>query len=627
MVLMSLGRQTISHTSAMAPPSNSQSATRPLSRGGEDRALDRLPSIVRAPRTDAIYNCHAYLTKVPVEGIKPFVEVLTTPGETVLDMFAGSGMTGVAATSLGRQALLSDISVLGQHIGRGYLTSAGPSDVRRSAKSVVNQAKAAIGDLYRTNRISDGTKAEVIRTIWSFVYLCPKCGERMVYFEHVDADGRPPDHCPKCSGPFARRSWSRSEDEPVRVVVDGEDGKQIEQAIQRVDLQRIERARKDPRQAEIPSLTISPDREMFSRSGLARAGVSETKQFFSPRNALALLELWKAIGQLPAEQIRQKLRFAFTACLARASRRYQWGPKRPLNAQNQTYYVAPIYFEWNVFELFERKVEAVIRSDELIFANTPLLVANPSKRSQYELASADRLTHVPDESVAYVFTDPPFGSNIFYADMNLFHEAWLGTATDDEHEAVMHTTGKKKKDTADRYETLLRGAFSEAYRVLRPGRFMSVVFGNSSGGVWSLVQRALRDTGFTDPLHAAILDKGQRSVKGLNSGSEGVVTLDLVLTVQKPERRTAVRRLGSSPAAMGALLAAAVAELDAETARNPSYVYVAALRQAIRLGQSLEGLHYSDVLLGLRTLGFSLDAKNGLFDRPVTASALAGLSS
>jgi adenine-specific DNA methylase len=106
--------------------------------------------------------------------------------------------------------------------------------------------------------------------------------------------------------------------------------------------------------------------------------------------------------------------------------------------------------------------------------------------------------------------------------MNLFHEAWLGKATDHAFEAVMHTTGRKKNGAAQRYETLLRNAFAEAFRVLKPGRYMSVVFGNSDGQVWGLVKRAIRDAGFRSiPVHVAILDKGQRSVKGLNSGSEG----------------------------------------------------------------------------------------------------------
>src|SRR5207245_884705 len=143
------------------------------------------------------------------------------------------------------------------------------------------------------------------------------------------------------------------------------------------------------------------------------------------------------------------------------------------------------------------------------------------------IASADDLLHLEDSSVDYVFTDPPFGSNIFYSDMNLFHEAWLGEVTDHEREAVMHTTGRRKNGAAERYEALLRGAFVEAFRILKPGRYMTVVFGNSDGKIWGLVQRAIRDAGFRSvPVHVAILDKGQRSVKGLSSGSEGVVTVD-----------------------------------------------------------------------------------------------------
>jgi hypothetical protein len=41
--------------------------------------LNALPAVVNAPRTDAIYNCHSYLTKVPVGAIRPFIEVFTKP--------------------------------------------------------------------------------------------------------------------------------------------------------------------------------------------------------------------------------------------------------------------------------------------------------------------------------------------------------------------------------------------------------------------------------------------------------------------------------------------------------------------------------------------------------------------
>ena len=42
----------------------------------------------------------------------------------------------------------------------------------------------------------------------------------------------------------------------------------------------------------------------------------------------------------------------------------------------------------------------------------------------------------PDHSVDYIFTDPPFGQNIFYADCSLLWESWLQTYTDEELEIV-----------------------------------------------------------------------------------------------------------------------------------------------------------------------------------------------
>jgi hypothetical protein len=360
---------------------------------------------------------------------------------------------------------------------------------------------------------------------------------------------------------------------------------------------------------------------MFGRSGLGKAELTNTSQFFSPRNAVALLELWRAIGKVRDEAIRQKLRFAFTAILPRASRRYQWSAQRPLNAQNQTYYIAPVYYEWNVFELFGRKVDAAIRADQELFGETPLLRGS-EKDAAYDLASADRLAHLDAESVDYVFTDPPFGSNIFYSDMNLFHEAWLGEITDRTSEAVVHTTGRRKNGAAERYEALLRGAFAEAFRVLRPGRHMSVVFGNSSGRIWGLVQRAIRDAGFkAAPVHVAILDKGQRSVKGPNSGSEGVVTVDLVLTVQKPARSESADdgielRNGDTQH----LIDEAIRSLSPQEATNPSHVYARILRTAIQKHYVLDHLHLSEVLLALRTAGHAVDHKTGRLLHPPAAS-------
>ena len=577
-------------------------------------AVDDLSDSIAVRRTDPLYNCHSYLTKIPIDAIAPFIRTFTRPGEVVADFFAGSGMTGLAALALGRHARLSDISVLGQHIANGYLVEVDGAVLLRVGAEVSDAARQAIGDLYHTLRASDGVTVDFVRTVWSFTYMCPSCDYALVYFEHVNGPNRSIVHCPGCGADFARRNWPRSNDVPVQVVVVGSDGKQKEQAISEYDLQRIVEAEGDARLTQVPSQPIEPEREMYSRSGLGKSGLTETKKFFSPRNAMSLLELWSAINQVDDEAVRLKLRFCFTAILPRASMRYQWSAKRPLNAQNQTYYIAPVYYEWNVFDLFQRKINAVRRGAAHLAERVDGLESAKSAQVTYDIASADNLAHLEDESIDYVFTDPPFGSNIFYSDMNLFHEAWLGAITDYTSEAVIHTTGRRKVNSAQRYEKLLRNAFREGWRILKPGGHMSVVFGNSRGRIWGSVQRALREIGFDPtPVHVAILDKGQRSVKGLKSGTEGVVTADLILTIRKPFRGSNMQlplRLVEENAQD--IIARIIEELALETTPNPSHVYARVIREALRNSVVLDELHFSDVLIALRNAGYRVDGKTGM---------------
>ena len=585
-----------------------------------------LPDFVVVPRTDPIYNAHSYLTKVPVGAIRPFIEEFTKPNDVVVDCFAGSGMTAVAALMSERRAEVSDISVLGRHVGRGFLSTVDKEQFVLEAGRIVTQVREDVGRFYRTQRHSDGQELEWNRTIWSYVFKCPQCSTELNFYRTVAGTGQSsPTHCLNCRERFKKRSWEYVKDVPVAVVLRGLEGKLTEQPVNEHDLAQIRIAGADERQSEIPSLEISPEREMFRRSALARWGLTSTRAFFTARNALVLCCLWRRINQVEQETIRQKLMFAFTAILPRASRRYQWGPKRPLNAQNQTYYISAVHFEWNVFELFERKVRAALRAQEYRdSAREGSARIGWGSGVNYHIASADRLEHLQDASVDYVFTDPPFGSNIFYSDMNLFQEAWLGSATNHGPEAVIHTGGRQREGSAERYEQLLAGAFREANRVLRPGAHMSVVFGNSKGTIWGMVIRAIRDAGFNpSPVHLALLDKGQRSVKGLASGREGVVTVDLVLTVQKPPANASPEgRQLRLPISRIDLIRRALAGLPAERTTNPSYIYVSTVKEAIALHRTIDDLHLSDVLVELAGRGNAIDPKTGLFRCPVDPASL-----
>src|ERR1700722_2328327 len=110
-----------------------------------------LPDEISVKRSDSVYNAPAYLTKVPVTAVAPFIEAFTEPGAIVLDMYGGSGMTGVASAMVGRRAEVRDISVLGQHIGSNYVNLVNAEAFRAAARVVVDRAVAKLGDIYATS--------------------------------------------------------------------------------------------------------------------------------------------------------------------------------------------------------------------------------------------------------------------------------------------------------------------------------------------------------------------------------------------------------------------------------------------------------------------------------------------
>jgi hypothetical protein len=125
------------------------------------------------------------------------------------------------------------------------------------------------------------------------------------------------------------------------------------------------------------------------------------------------------------------------------------------------------------------------------------------------------------------------------------------------------------------------------------------------------------------PAHVAILDKGQRSVKGLNSGSEGVVTVDLIVTLQKPVKASEIaEEKDLTQADARALIDRALSEIP-ESMRNPSHVYAAIIRDAIKRHHVVDHLHLSDVLIALRNAGYSIDRKTGLLTDANAATAIA----
>lgn len=530
-------------TGALAPTPASGSTAQQLRLGVTPLAdeplrtdTDPLPS--RSPSRSEIvgrkgsifYRAHSYHTKVPPEGIARLIEHYTDPGDIVADPFCGSGMTGVAALMTGRRALLSDLSTAATHIASGYVADVNPEQMKQSGSRLLAELRPLEKALYGTSCPQCSGDAQIEYTVWSDVFACLECRAELVFWrEAVDPTtgtvAKTMDCV--CGRTWAKRNltWLRSE--PVMESISCGACRRITRTVDQCERDRVLAFDRSTITAWFPTTPFESWREMW-RGQHGTQGIETAADFFTPRNLRALAEIWAFINAEPNELLRQALRFTFTSTVNRASRRYQWNPKRPTNVLSSTMYIASLSYEFNVFSLLRRKLNAM---HDLYQATQDL----PGLASVHK-SPAQQLAHIPDSSVHYIFADPPFGSNIFYADSSFLWEAWLDEQTDTTLEAVVHQSQRAQHGgkTLQDYEKLMADAFVEMGRILRPNGWASVMFHNSSDEVWSALVRAIESADF-EVGAAVAFDKSQASFKGLKGqfAGEKVPNFDLVLHLRR----------------------------------------------------------------------------------------------
>jgi 16S rRNA G966 N2-methylase RsmD len=482
--------------------------------------LDQLPLVadqqdVSAKRSDALYGVHAYHTKIPPSVIAEYLDRHSDPGDLVLDPFCGSGMTGVAAALSGRRAFLNDLSPAAVHIARNYTSRCPPAEFRAAVERVLAGVGERVAALYETTHKCHQATVEYL--VWSDVRRCPDCGKEILLWD-VREQGLRRLRCRDCGRTAAKADFA----------VVGERAVEANLSIGRTRVVR------EPRESDLgrdhlpdtlpwfPTTPFGSERPMW-RKGHKELGIRTVADFYSRRNLTALGLLWQAAGEEPSDRIRSALRFSLTAVANRASRRYQWNAKRPTNVLGGTLYVSSLRYEWNVLSLWRRKAAAVERFFRENRMPKGAVVVNEGSATTLPL---------PDASVDYCFTDPPFGAHIVYSDSSLLWEAWLDDLMDRGAEAIVVAGGNTPK-TVEAYGDLLRASFAEIHRVLKPHARATVVFQATDPRVWRAIQLAAIDAGL-DLVDAASLNKGQPSFKQIK-GREGerVAQADIILTFER----------------------------------------------------------------------------------------------
>lgn len=492
-------------------------------------------------KNDPIYTAHSYHTKVPHKAIMKLLYYYTQPGDIIYDGFAGTGMTGVAAgmcefgsdatrgeeRSLGkRHCICSDLSPIASFIA--FNLNNNNSAELRNFSAILEDVKQEYGDLYRTKH-TNGKYGEIFFMVWSDIVICDSCGGEAKFMDLFSriGEGRIDDYaiCPHCGAEIKRSTCKKkkenyfdnrlgeSRERTVSVpylIVYYYNGHKFRKTPDAEDIALIEDIKNTPNNSWVPTLPLGEGDKMEDPKA---KGVYYIHQLYTDRTLFILSKLWERCSMYNKFCLTNSIARNLTKLNRFIVNKYHMNGRinGPLSG---TLYVPSEIVEQNIFDLLEVK-----HSPE---------VENMNLNNIIQVGDALHNSIIPDQSVDYIFTDPPFGDNIMYSELNRITEAWLNVITNSKDEAIANKT--QNKEAAD-YMRLIQGAFVDYFRILKPGKWMTVEFSNTKASIWNAIQTAIQNAGFVISSVTAF-DKVHGGIKSMRYTTS--VKEDLIITCYKP---------------------------------------------------------------------------------------------
>ncbi len=267
---------------------------------------------------------------------------------------------------------------------------------------------------------------------------------------------------------------------------------------------------------------------------------------FDKRALISLSMLYNEIEKIKEEKIRDIFKIIFTSNVHNVSKlnpvhqpRWKKGIHPSTSWIVHSYWVPPLRVECPVWFYFEERYKHII--DAKIDSNNQIKYYKEAKKFSDLNDGANILIKmhnalelkdiIPPNSVDYVFTDPPYGGAIQYFELSTLWASWLKIDLNYSDEI---TINKNQNKDFEYYHKMLRASFKEIYKVLKPGKLMTVTFHSTDIKVWNSIIKAVVMVGFE--LEKIIYQPPARpSAKGLLQ-PYGSAVGDYYIRFKKPEK-------------------------------------------------------------------------------------------
>ncbi len=447
-------------------------------------------ALVEGPRPP-LYTAMKYWGKKPHNIWREYIDNYTPVDGVFLDPFAGSGISGFEAVKVNRKAITFDLNPLTSFFIEVYTSSFDFEKFKKAVKQILSEV--ANDEIYLKYFSTKSRITEELAIVQSFKWE----NESLYELGIVYTDSEFLKETKGSSTPCYQKYISVPNSNDQKLAIE---------------------------QNNIKIKTWFPDEPFinspsFSANFIRCIGGNNFSNLWTKRNLYVLSKIFDLIKKVKDQDLQRQLLFGFVQTLhlttkmsvprrEGANRQFStsWGRSAYICASRKMEMNPLLVFEGNCFG--KQSVESCLKNANGYLGKTPrALRVSESLKNKHKLSGFDLkygivdintiTDYIPDKSIDFIMTDPPYGGLVQYLDLSSIWLNWLKNL-DSKYVPNYNAeiTIKKGVLDIDLYQQRFTNALKNLRKVLKDDGKIVFTFHNKEIPIWNAFLKSITLAGF-----------------------------------------------------------------------------------------------------------------------------------